>query len=151
MEFDDIVDFIVDHSNKKLLPTELIVALLEAEVEKYKDKSVIIDGFPRTIEQIKYAKRLINKFANEEVKSLFVEVCCPEEVLQLRMEGRRVCAECQTSRNIELLLTKTVGYDPESKECFLICDNPKCGNVRMIQKRTHALGLDFHLILLSSS
>jgi len=135
LQFDDIVDLIVDHSNKQLLPTELIFALLEAKIEEAGDKSIIIDGFPRTIEQLDNAKQLADKFAKQNIKTLYLLIDCPEEVLKMRMQGRRVCPNCSNSRNIDLLLTDNIGYDPESTEFYLVCDNPDCNEVRMIDKK----------------
>jgi hypothetical protein len=72
----------------------------------------------------------------------FIDV--PTNVIEERIKWRRICPVCNTSRNIELFPTEKVGYDENSKEFYLICDNPECfgyNTQRMVQKEGDELGI----------
>ncbi|MCL5795087.1 MAG: nucleoside monophosphate kinase [Patescibacteria group bacterium] len=118
-----------------LLPTEVVMALIEKAVKDNQGKSVIIDGFPRSKEQVAMALRMQKDFEAKKVPSVFVEINCPEEILIRRYIDRRVCPICQTPRNIKLLLTKEIEFDEKSGEFHLICERPECKRARFIQKQ----------------
>ncbi|MBU0476868.1 nucleoside monophosphate kinase, partial [Patescibacteria group bacterium] len=72
---------------------------------------------------------------------VFVLIDVPEAVIDERLKYRRVCPACKTSRNLKLFPTKEVGYDQESKEFYLICDNPNCKDQKLVQKEGDELGI----------
>jgi len=91
LSIDELFEAQRQRSNKRLLPTEFILALIRREIGKRGKKALFLDGFPRDLDQIKY---------------------------------RVVCPKCQTPGNLKLLVTKKVGFDPKTKEFYLVCDNP---------------------------
>ena len=58
------------------------------------------------------------------------------------MKYRVICPKCQTPRNLKLLRTKEVGYDTAKEDFYLLCDNPKCSNIRMVSKEGDELGIE---------
>ena len=77
----------------KLVPDRLILDLIKQKVNSYKDKNIIFDGFPRTLEQ---GKRLA-EFMNIDYV-LHFEV--PDELVIRRISGRRQCPKCGKLYNI---------------------------------------------------
>lgn len=64
-----------------LVPDELIIKVLMDEVTRHKEQSVILDGFPRTLNQAKE----LNKSMHLD---LIVEIKVPHEVIVQRMANR---------------------------------------------------------------
>jgi len=120
---------------KTLLPTDLILSLLENAIANKQGKSIIIDGFPRTLDQVEVALQMKNDFAARGKPAVFVEINCPDAVLIERQKTRRVCPQCGDPKGMKLLLTDKIEYDEESDEFHLICNNPECGWARMVKKQ----------------
>lgn len=140
---DKIIDeFIHQAESTNLLPTEAIMALIEKKVAEYQGKSVIIDGFPRSKEQVVLATQMQKDFESKGMPSAFVEINCPEEVLLRRYVDRRICPVCQTPKNIKLLLTKEIEFDEKSGEFHLVCDRPECQRAHFIQKQGDQDGIE---------
>ncbi|MEM4648254.1 MAG: nucleoside monophosphate kinase [Candidatus Pacearchaeota archaeon] len=136
---DEIIFILKNRSTKTLLPTELMLALIEREIEKEEKKSLFIDGFPRNLDQISFSlffRHLINR---REDPDIFVLVDVPEIVIEERIKYRRVCPLCQNSRNLKLLPTPKIGFDKEKNEFYLICEND---GARMEKKEGDELGLE---------
>lgn len=72
---------------------------------------------------------------------LFVLIDVPERVIDERIKHRVVCPICQTSRNLKLLPTSKIEYNKKKKEFYLLCDNPKCQNVRLVPKEGDTMGI----------
>ncbi|MFH1714073.1 MAG: nucleoside monophosphate kinase [Candidatus Nealsonbacteria bacterium] len=124
-----------------LLPTELILALIKREIGKREKKTLFIDGFPRGLDQINFSLFFRDLIGYREDSDLFILINVPTEVIDERMKLRRICPQCQTSRNLRLLPTTDIGYDKKKKEFYLFCDNPKCKKVKMVQKEGDNLGI----------
>ena len=103
-------------SKGQLVPDEVTIKIVE---ERLKDADVqnglILDGFPRTIEQAEALDKML-KEANKEI-TLAINLETPEEEIIDRIVNRRVCSnqECKTTYNTKLNPPKQDG----------ICD--KCG------------------------
>lgn len=139
IELDKIWDIIEGRDTKTLLPTEIILALVEREIDRIGRKAIFIDGFPRSMDQISYSLyfRALIGYRNDPDFFVFIEI--PEAVINERMKTRVVCPQCQTPRTLRLLRTKKIGYDKEKNEFFLICDS--C-NQRMVGKEGDELGIE---------
>lgn len=74
----------------ELVPDELIVQLIEETMPK--DGSVILDGFPRTVNQAIALEEMLKGKGEKISKVLFFDV--PDEVIIDRLSGRRVCSKC---------------------------------------------------------
>ncbi len=136
------LDIIEGRDTKTLLPTEIILALVEKEIDKADRKAIFIDGFPRTHDQIPYSLFLkaLMGYRNDPDFIVFINV--PEQVMDQRIKTRVICPTCKTPRSARVLRTKEVGYDEKTKEFYLICDNPGCPNPkRMISKEGDHLGI----------
>lgn len=124
-----------------LLPTELILALVEREISSKKKKTLFIDGFPRGLDQINFTLFFRNLVGYRQDDDVFILISVPEKVIEERIKFRRVCPKCQSPQNLKLHPTKNAEYDENKKEFYLICDNPKCKNIRMVSKEGDEKGL----------
>ena len=104
-------------SKGNLVPDEITVPMVEDRLTWEDAKNgVILDGFPRTIEQAEKLDEILEK--KGEKVDLVINLVTPKEEIIDRMLTRRVCTnqECKATYNIKL--------HPPVKEG--ICD--KCGS-----------------------
>lgn len=139
------LDVILGRNTTTLLPTEVILALVELEIDRIGRKAIFLDGFPRNLDQVSYSLyfRALVGYRDDPDFLVFIDV--PEAVIDERMKYRVVCPGCQTPRNVRLLRTKDVSYDFVKKEFYLLCDNLKCGGYgksRMVSKEGDELGIE---------
>lgn len=110
-------------SKGMLVPDEVTIKIVE---ERLKDEDVknglILDGFPRTIDQAKALDLMLEK-ENKNI-TLAINLETPEDEIIDRIVNRRVCSnqECKTVYNTKLNPPKVEG----------ICD--KCGEA-LIQRK----------------
>lgn len=130
-----LLNILQAHEFKKSLPTHLVLSLLENAMVKKEGKSIIVDGFPRTLDQVEVAMQMKQDFEAKGRPALFVEINCPDSVLMERTAHRRACPNCADPKNVKLLLTDKIEYDDSTGEFHLVCDNPTCGNIRMLKKQ----------------
>lgn len=97
-------------SKGALVPDELTIRIIETRLaEPDMQKGVILDGFPRTIEQ---AKELDNFFAKTGKKvDIVINLTTPEQEVIERIVTRRICSnqECKTVFNLKLNPPKVAG------------------------------------------
>lgn len=139
------LEAISGRDQSKHLPTEVILALVEREIDRIGRKAIFIDGFPRNLDQVSYSLYFRTLIGYRNDPDFFVFIDVPEAVIDERMKYRVACPQCQSPRNLKLLRTKEVGYDTEKKVFFLICDNPNCsgfGKARMVSKEGDSLGIE---------
>jgi adenylate kinase len=78
----------------KLVPDELIIAMVEARIgEPDARKAWILDGFPRTLPQAQALDRLLGKTPGREITTV-IYFRVPDEALIRRLSGRRTCGQC---------------------------------------------------------
>lgn len=141
MPLDEAINLTLNPDPTKTLPDSFILSLLKYEIHKRPKKSLIIDGFPRTEDQVTYSllfRQLINY---KDDIDIFVLINVPYAVLDARAKYRVVCPKCHNSRNLRYLPTANVGYDEKTGEFYLMCDNPSCNNQRMGAKPGDELGI----------
>jgi adenylate kinase len=97
----------------KLVPDDVMIGIVKDYLETNKGKSVIFDGFPRTVEQAKSLNSMLNQ-QNSVLDKVFYFKINPLILIE-RLTGRRVCTKCG---EIYHVITK-----PSKDE--LVCDN--CG------------------------
>jgi len=139
---DEIIASMESRSTKVLLPTELILVLVEKEISKIGKKVILIDGFPRDFDQVSYSlffKSLIDYRNDPDV---FVLIDVPTNIIDKRAKYRVICPICQTSRSLKLLPTKKIDYDQKEEKFYLICDNPECSGAKMVVKEGDELGIE---------
>ncbi len=137
----ELISVLEKRNTKTLLPTELILVLTKREIAKRKKKTLFIDGFPRDMDQINFALFFRDLIGYRDDPDLLILIDVPETVIDERIKYRRVCPICQTSRNFKLFPTSKIGYNPGKKEFYLLCDNPKCREVRLVPKEGDELGI----------
>lgn len=138
---DEIIHDLENRDTKTLRPTELILALAKREIEKRKKKSLFIDGFPRDLNQMNFTLFFRDLIGYRDDPDILVLIDVPESVIDERIKWRRVCPECQTSRNLKLLPTSKIKYDETKKDFSLICDNPNCKGAIMVPKEGDEFGI----------
>lgn len=95
----------------KLVPDDTILNVLKTEMESLDRDKILLDGYPRNLEQAKTLKSLGDSFPIEAVIHLDLDISIVIE----RMTGRRVCGQCGDTYHIK--------FSPSEKEG--VCD--KCG------------------------
>ncbi len=150
MPLKDIMKALEERSTKVLLPSELILALAKREIAKLGKKSIFIDGFPRDLDQVSYSLFFRDLIGYRDDPDVFILIDVPTSVIDERVKFRVICPLCNTSRNLKLLTTKNVEYDPSSPAgssgqagmFHLLCDNPNCSGARMVTKEGDELGIE---------
>ena len=137
----EAIKALLSRDTKTLLPSELILALVKREISKMKKTALFVDGFPRDLDQISYSLFFRDLVDYRQDPDLFILINVPESVIDERIKYRRVCPSCHTPRGLKLQPTNDVRYDKKNKEFYLICDNPKCKEVRMVSKEGDELGI----------
>lgn len=87
----------------ELVPDSIVIGMVE-EVLSKKPGAIILDGFPRTVNQAEALDSLLKKLQVTIGKAIFLEV--PYETLFKRLTGRRVCKNCGAVYHIESKPTK---------------------------------------------
>lgn len=137
-----LADIIRGRDLKTLIPTEVVLTLIKREVSRYTDKSLFVDGFPRNLDQIPYSLYFRDIVGRPQDRDLFIFIDTPKVVANERVENRVVCPQCQTPRNLKLFRTADVGYDQDSQQFYLKCDNSPCKGTRMVTKEGKDLNPD---------
>jgi len=141
VSIEEIISRLESRSTKVLLPTELILTLVKREMEKMERKTLFVDGFPRDLGQIDFSLFFRDLVGHRDDPDVFILIDVPEKVIDERIKWRRICPICQTSRNLKLLPTSSIGFNNKAKEFYLMCDNPKCRKAKMISKEGDEFGI----------
>lgn len=87
-----------------LVPDEIVIAMLKERIAQPDCKNgFILDGFPRNVAQA----RELDKMGVAVDKVIDIEV--PDEKIERRMSGRRVCEGCGASYHVDYKPPKTAG------------------------------------------
>ena len=77
-----------------LVPDDITIAMLRERISRPDTaQGVLLDGFPRTMEQTIALNDMMTSLGREIDGVLYVEV--PDETLVTRLSGRLICRECQ--------------------------------------------------------
>ena len=104
-------------SKGQLVPDEVTIKIVEERLnEKDVENGIILDGFPRTLEQAQALDKMLEE-KNRKI-DMVLNLVTPEEEIIERIVNRRICSnpECKTIYNIVMNPPKVEG----------ICD--KCGS-----------------------
>jgi adenylate kinase len=109
-----------------LVPDGIVVEVLKEHLAKVpKGKGVILDGFPRTLEQAK----TLEAITKIDVILLLI---VPDWIIIERLSSRRICKNCGTVYNIRFLKPKVEGVcDKCGGELYQLSDD----NPEVIKKR----------------
>lgn len=119
----------------ELVPDAVVIGLIQEQVQSQKKVSrnvpgIILDGFPRTVEQANALKDLLGKLGQKVDKVLYFEI--NEDDVIRRLSGRRTCPGCGKIYHIESSPPKKEGVcDTCGGELKLRDDDRK----EVIQKR----------------
>lgn len=83
----------------KLVPDEVMIKLVEGYMSQQAGKSVIFDGFPRTVAQAESLNSMLNKIASPIKKVVYFKI--NPQILVKRLTGRRTCSQCGEIYHIE--------------------------------------------------
>lgn len=137
---DEAIDAMLNRTQSALMPTNMILTIIKRKIDKIGRKTVFIDGFPRDLDQVSlslYFRDLIN-YRNDP--DCFVLINLPNEIIDARIRGRRICPTCKTSRNI-VLAPSTLQEKKEDGSVVLMCDNTECKPQEMVKKEGDDKGI----------
>lgn len=107
----------------KLVPDEVMIGMVDEVLKGLSGRSIILDGFPRTVPQATALETLLSQHGMRIGRAVFVEV--PREKLLRRLTGRRVCNSCGAVYHVDSKPTKRDG----------VCDT--CGGQVVQRKDDH--------------
>ncbi len=93
-----------------LVPDEITISMVEKRLEELKDApGVILDGFPRNIQQAEKLDEILSEKGQKV--DWVVNLETPREEIITRMLNRRVCSnqDCKSTFNIEIFPPKVEG------------------------------------------
>lgn len=103
-----------------LVPDEITISMVERRLEELKNEAgIILDGFPRNIDQAKKLEEILA--AKGQKIDWVINLETPREEIIERMMNRRVCSKCKATYNLKLHPSKVPG----------ICD--ECGGELIIR------------------
>ena len=108
----------------QLVPDALILDLVQGFIASNSGKSVIFDGFPRTVEQAKSLRKMLESIGQKIDSVIYFKI--NPQILIDRLTGRRTCANCG-----EIFHVHTKPSTKGDK-----CD--KCGGELVHRKDDHA-------------
>lgn len=83
----------------KLVPDEVMINLVDGYMTEQAGKSVIFDGFPRTVAQAESLKAMLEKRASKIDRVIYFKI--NPQILVNRLTGRRTCSKCGEIYHIE--------------------------------------------------
>jgi adenylate kinase len=92
----------------QLVPDEVTVKMILGRISQPDcARGILLDGFPRTLEQAKALDEALGK-SNQGI-DLVLHIKVPSESLVRRLSGRWICRECQTPYNVVEAPPKVAG------------------------------------------
>jgi adenylate kinase len=83
----------------KLVPDQVMIDLVDSYIDQQAGKSVIFDGFPRTVAQAESLNSMLKKKATKIDKVVYFKI--NPQILVKRLTGRRTCSQCGEIYHIE--------------------------------------------------
>src|ERR671939_1315897 len=75
----------------RLVPDDLVIAMILEKVEEEGDDGFLLDGFPRTIPQADALAEALERRGRKLTAALLIEA--PDDLVIERLSGRRQCSE----------------------------------------------------------
>lgn len=110
------IDFFI--KSGKLIDDKLIVSMVKDRLERYveDDKDVILDGFPRTIDQAKSLQAMIREFVDRCAMNI-VKLSASDDVIIQRLLNRYICE----NRNCQAVYSVNGSLKPKRVNTCNIC------------------------------
>jgi len=137
---EDIIKSLEDRDTKSLLPDEIILVLVKREITKRKGKVILLDGFPRNLDQVSFSLFFRDLVDYRDDPDVFVLIDVPMNIINERIKWRRICPKCNASRSLRLLPTSKIGHDEDGY--YLICDEANCDGGKMVMKEGDEKGIE---------
>lgn len=137
---EDVIKSLENRDTKSLLPDEIILALVKREITKRKGKVILLDGFPRNLDQVSFSLFFRDLVGYRDDPDVFILIDVPMNIINERIKWRRVCPKCNTSRSLKLLPTSKIGHDDDG--FYLICDEAGCDGGKMVTKEGDEKGIE---------
>jgi len=137
---EDVIKSLENRDTKSLLPDEIILALVKREITKRKGKVILLDGFPRSLDQVSFSLFFRDLVGYRDDPDVFILIDVPMNIINERIKWRRVCPKCNTSRSLKLLPTSKIGHDDDG--FYLICDEAGCDGGKMVTKEGDEKGIE---------
>lgn len=137
---EDVIKSLENRDVKSLLPDEIILALVKREITKRKGKVILLDGFPRNLDQVSFSLFFRDLVGYRDDPDVFILIDVPMNIINERIKWRRVCPKCNTSRSLKLLPTSKIGHDDDG--FYLICDEAGCDGGKMVTKEGDEKGIE---------
>jgi len=137
---EDVIKSLENRDVKSLLPDEIILALVKREITKRKGKVILLDGFPRSLDQVSFSLFFRDLVGYRDDPDVFILIDVPMNIINERIKWRRVCPKCNTSRSLKLLPTSKIGHDDDG--FYLICDEAGCDGGKMVTKEGDEKGIE---------
>lgn len=90
-----------------LVPDELMLSIMEEIID---EDDFILDGYPRTLEQVKALDRLCNNM--QKPIDMAINITVPDEEIIKRITGRKVCTNCNELYHIDF----------KPPQVYMVCD-----------------------------
>jgi adenylate kinase len=81
----------------RLVSNEILLQLVKQSLDEHKESTVILDGYPRTVEQ---AKSLTEIDTSKRLQAV-IHIELDQKLLLERLTGRRVCSSCGATYHID--------------------------------------------------
>lgn len=101
---------IIETQDKGILtPDDIVAEALKNELKKYEGKPLVIDGYPRNINQAIKLDEILNEIKVDNL--IVINLTVPKDVLKNRITGRISCPNCHAgyNENIPSLMPKQSG------------------------------------------
>ncbi len=113
-----------------LVPDEITISLILERLGALGNKGVVLDGFPRTLEQAKALDKVLKERRKAIDAALYIKVSTDE--LLRRLSGRWICPQCQAPYHIITSPPKVAG---RCDRCNVELYQRQDDKVETVQKR----------------
>jgi adenylate kinase family enzyme len=87
---EDLIRGMENRDTKTLLPDEFILALVKREIAKRKGKVILLDGFPRNMDQVSFSLFFRDLVDYRDDPDIFIMIDVPMNIINERIKWRRI-------------------------------------------------------------
>jgi adenylate kinase len=117
----------------QLINDEIVANIIQEEIQKNQDGIFIIEGYPRTIEQLTTFNGILKNDKNQYLIKKVIVLDCNDNVIKNRLNTRKICQQCHKSFQ---------NYSINCHECnipltFREDDHPEAIDKRIISQKNY--------------
>jgi adenylate kinase len=120
----------------KLVPDELVIAMILEKVEEEGDDGFLLDGFPRNVDQAEALGAALERVGRKLNGVLLIDV--PDEEVLRRLSGRRTCVKAGHTYHVEFDPPKHEGVCDQDGSRLVQRDDDKPETIRKRLEVYHA-------------